>query len=209
MKNLLLSLTLCACLPGLVAAQVTTATLTTELTPSAEVPPVSTDASGTAVIAIHQIRTADGALEGAIVDFRIMWAFGQPETVRALHIHRGAAGSNGGVVINAGFGDPADVPAGSGSFLRSTGVISDPMQLEAVEAILANPGGYYVNLHTASNPGGIIRGNLRRANSMMLMMTLNKLNAVEASDAAQDEELALIKANVEAIARRLGIVPAQ
>lgn len=209
MKRLILALALALSISTVVSAQVTTSTLTTELTPSAENPPVNTDASGTAVVAIHQIRGADGALTGAIVDFRIMWAVGQAETLRAMHIHRGVAGSNGPVVIDSVFGSPVEVSAGSGSFLRSTGVISDPMRLEVVEAVLANPAGYYVNIHSVSSPSGIIRGNLRRADSMMLTMTLDKLAGLEASDNAQDDQLATIQANVAAIARRLGIVPAQ
>ena len=71
------------------SAQVTTTTLVTDLTPTAENPPVEADGSGTAVLAIHQIRTGGGTLTGAIVDFRIMWSFGQAETMRAMHIHRG------------------------------------------------------------------------------------------------------------------------
>jgi len=210
MNRLILTLALCASFATAAAAQeVTTSTLTTELTPSAENPPVDTDASGKAVVAIHQVRDEDGVLTSAIVDFRIMWAFGQPETVRAMHIHRGAAGSNGPVVIGALFGDPLNAPAGSGSFLRTSGPITDPMRLETVQAVLDYPAGYYVNLHSVSSPPGIVRGNLRHADSMLLMTTVEKLSAVQASDAAQDDELALIKANVNAIARRLGIVPVE
>ncbi|CAA9502274.1 MAG: hypothetical protein AVDCRST_MAG67-2026 [uncultured Solirubrobacteraceae bacterium] len=78
----------------------------------------------------------------------------------AAHIHEGAAGENGPVVANLARpfdGDAADcltegeiLPNGAGAF--PTG--------ETVADILANPSGYYVNVHNPQYPGGAIRGQL-------------------------------------------------
>lgn len=78
----------------------------------------------------------------------------------AAHIHEGAAGENGPVVVNLARpfdGDAADcltegeiLPSGAGAF--PTG--------EKVADILANPAGYYVNVHNPQYPGGAIRGQL-------------------------------------------------
>jgi len=34
---------------------------------------------------------------------------------------------------------------------------------DQANSILANPAGFYVNIHTAANPGGVARGQLVRA----------------------------------------------
>jgi hypothetical protein len=65
------------------------------------------------------------------------------------HIHRGAAGSNGPIVV--GF----TAPNAEG---RSSGCVEADRAV--IDAILASPTGYYVNVHTTDFPGGAIRGQL-------------------------------------------------
>ena len=77
------------------------------------------------------------------------------------HIHAGAAGTNGPVVVNLARpedGDAADcltqgeiLPNGSPAFVGGV----------TVADILAHPEEYYVNVHNAKYPGGAVRGQLR------------------------------------------------
>jgi hypothetical protein len=77
----------------------------------------------------------------------------------AAHIHRGARGANGPVVVNLARptdGNAADcltegetLPGGVPAFAGTT----------AAE-VLANPSAFYVNVHNADYPGGAIRGQL-------------------------------------------------
>ena len=67
----------------------------------------------------------------------------------AAHIHSGAAGTSGPVVI------PLQTPNASGA---SSGCASTTRAL--VASILANPGSYYANVHTNEFPAGAIRGQL-------------------------------------------------
>lgn len=128
------------------------------LSPSHEVPALpDTDASGTATIEFILTR-AGGNLVSAIADFHVNWRAGQLEEMRAAHIHRGAVGVNGGVVINTGL--ILQVPAESGAFFRQR-TVTDIAGLAVIEEILADPSAFYFNVHSASHPAGIIRGQLR------------------------------------------------
>jgi CHRD domain-containing protein len=72
------------------------------------------------------------------------------EAVKAAHIHKGAAGANGPPVVML------DAPAtGSSKGCASPGA-------DVAKALIADPAGYYVNVHTAAAPGGAIRGQLSK-----------------------------------------------
>lgn len=74
-------------------------------------------------------------------------------TPTASHIHRGAAGVTGPVIIP--FNVAFDEGISKGTL---TGIAASFMT-----EIVANPPGYYFNIHNAGFPGGAIRGQLRPA----------------------------------------------
>ena len=70
--------------------------------------------------------------------------------VTAAHIHTGGPGETGGPVVT--LEAPSDGASG--------GCVEVAADLSA--ALLANPGGYYVNVHTRAQPSGAIRGQLAK-----------------------------------------------
>ena len=76
-------------------------------------------------------------------------------TAAMAHIHKGAAGSNGPVVVN--LAAPAD---GNAADCLTEGEAGKFVGDQTVADILANPEDYYVNVHNADYPGGAIRGQL-------------------------------------------------
>ncbi|SDX03104.1 CHRD domain-containing protein [Amycolatopsis xylanica] len=71
------------------------------------------------------------------------------------HIHQGAAGVNGAVVVplfTADGGLPASITGIAGTATKVPGDITRKLN--------ANPGDFYTNLHTAAFPGGAVRGQL-------------------------------------------------
>jgi hypothetical protein len=136
-------------------------TFTLALMPSNEVPPITNaDASitGTATITIHANKDSAGNVTSATADFQLN-ASGFPPgaALNMAHIHPGAAGSNGGVLVSTGMtAGTVTITNGSATY-TSNGVNVPPDQ---AQAILANPAAYYFNIHTSLNAGGAARGQL-------------------------------------------------
>jgi 5'-nucleotidase len=119
--------------------------LAATLTGAAEVPgPGDEDGTGTATVEI----------DGTTVTWTISVA--GIETPAAAHIHTGASGLAGGVVVNL-LGDGAFTDNGDGTFSAS-GTVEIDGQLAS--DIAATPGDFYVNVHNAAFAPGAVRGQL-------------------------------------------------
>jgi len=81
----------------------------------------------------------------------------------AGHIHEAPEGGAGSVVV-ALFGDAADASSGCAS-----------ADAEIIEAIIADPASYYVNIHNAAFPAGAIRGQLQQA-ATIFTVTLENIS---------------------------------
>lgn len=112
-----------------------------DLSGANEVPPVSTgdpDGTGTADLTFNQ------GLGEICLDVEVQ----NISAPTLQHIHRGAAGTNGPVVV-----DFTGLLAGGGD-----GCVSADRDL--VKEIRKNPEGFYFNVHTGDFPGGAVRGQL-------------------------------------------------
>jgi CHRD domain len=116
--------------------------------------PAAGDADGTGAASFTiDVINAGGPLIG---DAQICWDIsyaGLTGVPTAAHIHRGAAGVAGPIVV---------LPANT-SFtnLTATGTTGcGDIEGTLGEEILANPAGFYVNVHTTDFTGGAIRGQL-------------------------------------------------
>ena len=72
------------------------------------------------------------------------------EGITVAHIHTGGPGETGRPVLT--LDTPEDGSSGGCA----------PVSAELSEALLDNPGGYYVNVHTRAVPTGAIRGQLSK-----------------------------------------------
>jgi hypothetical protein len=117
--------------------------LSADLSGSNEVPPVSTgdpNGSGTADLTLNQGQ-GEICLQIEVQNIA-------PTTLQ--HIHRGAAGTNGPVVVDF---TPLLSQGGDGC------VSADPA---LIKEIRQNPDGFYFNVHTGEFPGGAVRGQLSK-----------------------------------------------
>jgi CHRD domain len=118
-----------------------------------------TAGSGTATITFHLTRDSSNAITAANVDFLgVFSGFPSGTALTGAHIHPGAVGVAGGVVISTQIvAGEVTMPNGSGTLARAGIAVTD---LTLVNAIIANPAGYYFNIHTLANPAGVARGQL-------------------------------------------------
>lgn len=154
-------------------------TLECVLSPSKETPAVTISANGTCRIEVILNRSADG-VESGLVDFHISAWFARAEKFTGLHIHKGAEGVAGPVVVNSGLRAPLDGTSGSQTLFYQVPVTS-PEGLATLREILADPSAFYVNLHTETNPSGVIRGQLQNTaewQSRMAATTVTRLETL-------------------------------
>ncbi|HEX9676253.1 MAG TPA: CHRD domain-containing protein [Anaerolineales bacterium] len=126
-----------------------------------EVPPVSTNAQGQAIFKLSQ--------DGTSLSFKLIVA--NIEDVTQAHIHCGAAGVNGPVVVFLYGLGPTVSPDGvlsEGVITQSNVIAADdsaacPDGLADFEELIAKmrSGNTYANVHTIVNPGGEVRGQIR------------------------------------------------
>jgi hypothetical protein len=118
------------------------------LTPGNEVrPPDTTDP-----VESRAFGAAFVAIDGTTLSFAVAIVNPARETFTAGHVHVGAAGVNGVVVV----------PLFSGSSNRGLFLQADRVEISVTLAgqICGDLAGYYVNYHTTLDPMGAVRGQL-------------------------------------------------
>src|SRR4029450_8010603 len=108
------------------------------LLPENQVPPTASDGSGSALVTLNQGQG------------EVCWDISVQNLTTPVilaHIHEGAAGTNGPVVVD--FMEPVNGLNGC--------VDADPA---LIKQIRQNPGDFYVNVHTTMFQGGEVRGQL-------------------------------------------------
>ena len=121
---------------GFAAAAASAGKMDVKLSGDQEVPPVKSSGAGSGTITIND----DGAVSGSVT------ATGFAPT--AAHIHHAAAGKNGPVIVPfTKEGDKFSAPAGA--------------KLTADQMKAYKAGELYVNVHSAANPGGEVRAQLK------------------------------------------------
>lgn len=101
-----------------------------------EVPPVTTSATGGGTVTVG----ADGAVSGGVTTTGVAGT--------AAHIHEAPAGKNGGVIVPM-------VKSGDSGWTFAPGAKLTEAQMASLKA-----GNLYINVHSAANPGGELRGQL-------------------------------------------------
>ena len=137
-----------------------TAPFAARLSPANEVPAVDDLDAGAAALFTLDLRLVGNEVVGGFAVFDVDYHFAQSVNLTGLHLHAGAVGVPGPVVIGSGLTGSVD-PDGRGRVVFRVPARS-AADLQVFSSILADPGAFYLNLHTESHPGGALRGQLRR-----------------------------------------------
>ncbi len=132
-----LTLALALVIAGVQSISALAADVKVTLSDDQEVPPVKTSAEGSGTITVNDDKTLSGKITTSGVD------------ATAAHIHEGAPGKNGGVIVPL-------TKSGDNGWTVPAGAKFTDAQYTAFQA-----GNLYVNVHSAANKDGEIRGQLK------------------------------------------------
>jgi hypothetical protein len=141
----------------------TNPTFTAAISPANEIPAITnaeSTVSGNASITMVTTKDASGNVTAATATF-VVTITGLPPSsaVNIAHIHECASSCNGSIVVNTTLSaGELTITNGVASFTKSNLTV-DPA---VAQRILNNPAGFYFNVHTTLNPGGVARGQLNR-----------------------------------------------
>ena len=139
-------------------------TFVADLKSSNEVPAVANaeaSCAGKGTFVLNTTKDATGKITAATADFDLSVTGCPANTAITLfHVHKAAAGANGSPVVT-GKGDAANPIAlttgATTANITKAAVTVDPT---LAGEIIAAPSGYYFNVHSTTNGGGVIRGQL-------------------------------------------------
>lgn len=127
-------------------------TFTATLSGANEVPARTTPATGSATL----------TMTGTTVSYTVT-ATGFTSPVSAGHIHIGPAGVNGPVIIPLTVSTGGTSTTGTGTFSVAAPITNGATTISGDSMkVLLNNGNSYVNLHSATFPGGEVRGQVVR-----------------------------------------------
>lgn len=138
-------------------AYATVAGYNTELSGNEEVPPVQTDATGSAELTAPHFDNVGYSVDVSNID-----------KVTAAHIHSGKVGENGPIVVTlfkteTPSSEPINGNLASGNITNANleGPMAGKTLMDLTKSI--ELGETYINVHTEENPNGEIRGQLKGA----------------------------------------------
>ncbi len=149
--------------PKAAATPQTVYVFTADLAAANEVPPV-TDAeaagTGTSTVTLTTTKDSAGKVTAATAKFEIVLkSFPATTNITISHIHKGDAKTAGPVVVDSGMKatEPIVLTTGGTTITKDNLTVTPDLATD----IIANPGNYYYNVHSAVNKGGVVRGQLK------------------------------------------------
>lgn len=135
---------------------------TAALSPANEVPPVTNGeatVTGSATITLLSTKDSAGNVTGSTATFAVtLQGFPAGSVVNIAHIHEGGSTCVCPVVVNTTLVAGEVSVSGTGTATISKANIGVPA--EVAQRLINNAGGFYFNVHSALNPGGVARGTL-------------------------------------------------
>ena len=139
-------------------------TFVADLKSSNEVPAIAdaeASCAGRGTFTLNTTKDASGAITAATAQFDLTVTGCPANTeITLFHIHRAAAGANGGVVVDSGQKAAEPIVLATGSTPGTVTKTNVTVKPEDAKAIVDGPSGFYFNVHSKLHGGGVVRGQL-------------------------------------------------
>jgi uncharacterized protein (TIGR03437 family) len=149
-------------------------------------PAPANTARGVAQVIAIGTRNASGNWTSGEVYMSSIYAADDLSTLNGFHIHLGQAGTIGAIGIGATLppGAAAD-PNGNAVLgaLNTEITVTNSTQAGTFTNLFVNPASLYVDIHTAANPAGVMRAQLRPTDSMAFPVVMDSANEAGATNA--------------------------
>lgn len=142
--NMIRIATTAALLGAVVASNAAMWNLTANLTGGQEVPPNNSAATGSFTGTYDDVTNVITITSFTLANYT--------NNITGSHLHRGAAGTNGGVIVNLPTTDWMNMGGGNWHYMGTTYTLA---QAEEAGMLAGNT---YLNVHSSAFPGGEIRG---------------------------------------------------
>jgi hypothetical protein len=135
-----------------------------DLKSSNEVPAITSpeaSCTGRGTFVLDTTKDTTGKITAALATFTLQVS-GCPTTTELLlfHIHKGASGANGGVVVDSGQKREEPIALTTGATSGTITKSNVTVKVEDADAIIKAPADYYFNVHSRLHGGGVVRGQL-------------------------------------------------
>jgi uncharacterized protein (TIGR03437 family) len=182
MKSLAVSLLLCFPL----LSQTSDSTLFRALLlPSNEIPALNNASRGVVDILASAVRDSSGTVVSGTVDVLLRTTLPAANTITGLNLHNGPTGQSAPIALTTGVNSGSARPLQSGADLIHIPIqITAPADVAVLTALLADPTRFYVNVTSTDQPTGLMRGQLQRTQSIVLMGLLDSANVTPSIDNA-------------------------
>src|SRR4051812_2564512 len=153
------------------------------LLPANEVPAVNNSARGIADVVVNAVHDPSGAVVSGTVDVYLRTTLAAVVTATGLNVHNAVAGQTAPVMFSAGLSGANNraLQTGADAIHVPIAVTGDnAATLGGLRALLQDPTRFYVNMPSVDQPNGLMRGQLQRTVSTVLMAQLTSDNVAPA-----------------------------
>ena len=154
------------------------------LLPASEVPPVNISSRAVADVISNVVLDPSGQIVSGSVDILVRATLPSAITVTGINLHNGLAGQNTPVALSTGLtvANSRALQSGADSVHLQIPVTGkDPTLLATLTSLFQDPTKFYLDLTSVTQPNGLMRGQLAKAQGAVLLAVLNSGNVLPAT----------------------------
>ena len=154
------------------------------LLPANQVPAINNSARGIADIVTSVVRDATGQIVSGNIDVLLRTTLAAANTATGLNLHNGIAGQNAAPALSTGLttSNSRALQTGADSIRIPIPVKGgNAAALSMLRAIVQDPTKFYLNMTSTDQPNGLMRGQLVKAQVVVLMSILTSDNVTPAA----------------------------